>query len=475
MSRVRLLAAVLPLAASLAIAACGGGGASGTKPVEMAQVAASPADAGASARPEAPKDAGATELVESDDPDIRAMLKKLAVVRGLKPKKPVPGVELGRKDLIAKIRSKVEREIPPEAIRREGDVMKLHGFLPTEMDYLDETMKLLEAQLAGFYEPKDGTMYIAGDMDEVNSTATLAHELVHALQDQYFDLKSRSDYKPGESDKQTALACLAEGDATSVMTDVILKRMKMTALDQSDEDYDDQMRASMNVGPSRRVPKAMRTSLVMPYVEGIKFVHALRRLGGFTMVDAAWRDPPTTTEQVMHLDKWRSHEAPIAIKTPGTVALGKGFVVEEEDTSGELGLRTAYEEWLSKKDAADLAAGWGGDRGALYSRGDEVASMTHIRYDAGGTVQPMAKQFETLVTGLTDKLGKPAIKRADFACFERKEVGPLAVRYLGDDLAVAAGPARRGGTNGSGNGKGAWAAAGTCARSDAWTREALAP
>ncbi len=467
---MRLRASALGLvlgALAVAVAACGGGGAAPARPVEMVPIVAprTSSDAGAQASADPAKDGGAGDLVESDDPDIRAMLKKLAVVRGLKPKKPVPGVELGRKDLIAKIRSKVEREIPPEAIRREGDVMKLHGFIPPEMDYLDETMKLLEAQLAGFYEPKDGTMYIAGDMDEMNSTATLAHELVHALQDQYWDLKSRSDYKPGESDKQTALACLAEGDATSVMTDVILRRMKMTALDQSDDDYDDQMRASMNVGASRKVPKAMRTSLVVPYVEGIKFVHALRRMGGFTMVDSAWRDPPTTTEQVMHIEKWRAHEAPLTVKVPTAAALGAGFVLDQEDTSGELGLRTAYEEWVSRRDAADIATGWGGDRGALYIRGDEVASMTHVRYDQGA--RPVNKLFETLVAGLTDKLGKPAIKRTDFVCFERKDTGPLAVRFSGDDLAVSAGPARRTLTT--------WSSAGRCAKAESWTREALAP
>ncbi len=470
LSGLALLFAALPLASPLALAACGGGGAGAAgKPVERVPLATPSAlnDAGAGAPAVAPKDGGPGEVLESDDPDIRAMLKKLAVVRGLKAKRPVPGVELGRKDLIAKIRSKVDREIPPEAIRREGDVMKLHGFIPPEMDYLDETMKLLEAQLAGFYEPKDGTMYIAGDMDEMNSTATLAHELVHALQDQYWDLKSRSDYKPGESDKQTALACLAEGDATSVMTDVIFRRVKMTALDQSDADYDEQMRASMNVGPSRKVPKSMRTSLVMPYVEGIKFVNALRRAGGFTMVDSAWRDPPTTTEQVMHIEKWRAREPALAVRAPTALALGKGFALEDEDTSGELGLRTAYEEWMSRTDAADVAAGWGGDRSALYARSDEVASMTHIRYDANNTARPVSKVFETLATGLTNKLGHAAIRRADFVCFERKDTGPLAVRYAGDDLAVSAGPAKRALT--------IWSSAGTCAKAEAWTREALAP
>ena len=84
-------------------------------------------------------------------------------------------------------------------------------------------MKLLEAQLEGFYEPKNGTMYLASDLKGPQAQATLAHELVHALQDQKWDLRKRSDYKPGRGDESMALACLAEGDATSLMLDFLMK------------------------------------------------------------------------------------------------------------------------------------------------------------------------------------------------------------------------------------------------------------
>jgi hypothetical protein len=394
------------------------------------------------------------------------MLKKLATVRGLKPKKAIPGVELDRKALIGKIKDKVAREIPPEEIRREGDLLKIYGFIPTSLDYLDETMKLLEAQLAGFYEPGDGTMYIAGDMDEMNSTATLAHELVHGLQDQYYDLKSRSDFKPGESDKSTALSCLAEGDATSVMTDVILKRMHMSALDQDDDDYDEQMRASMNTGPSKRIPKVMRTSLVAPYIEGIKFVHAQRRAGGgnFSQVDAAWRDIPTTTEQILHPEKWRAREPALAVSTPTSAAL-PGFTLDAQDTDGELGLRVAYEEWLTRSEAASIAADWGGDRSALFIKGDELAAVTHVRYDAPA-VPRATRAFAAITAGLADKVGKPAVKKADFVCIERPALGPLALRVAGGDLVLSAGPAKKM--------QDTWKSTANCALAESWTREVAA-
>ena len=53
----------------------------------------------------------------------------------------------------------------------------------------------------------------------------------------------------------------------------------------------------------------MRTSLAAPYIYGTLFVHALRRRGGWDAVNRAWDDPPTTSEQILHVDKWLAHEA----------------------------------------------------------------------------------------------------------------------------------------------------------------------
>jgi GNAT superfamily N-acetyltransferase len=136
-----------------------------------------------------------------EDRLIARTLKKVSDARGLAATRGVPGVTLSREALIARVKAHVAREIPPVAIRQEGLVLQLLGFVPLDFDYEAETFKLLEAQLAGFYEPSDGTMYMAADLDDDNADATLAHELVHALQDQHYDLKPHSKYTPGQSDK----------------------------------------------------------------------------------------------------------------------------------------------------------------------------------------------------------------------------------------------------------------------------------
>jgi hypothetical protein len=211
----------------------------------------------------------------------------------------------------------VARELPPEAIRNEGLGLQLLGFIPTRFDFEEATYKLLRDQMEGYYEPADGTMYMANDLGAEDAEATLAHELVHGLQDQRWNLEERSKYRPGEGDRSEAVSSLAEGDATSAMFDVMigldLSRGGRTAVDLSDDALSEQIRAEMNQAPAASAPHVMRTSLVAPYLYGTLFVHALRRRGGWEAVNRAWDDAPTTTEQILHVEKWLAHEPPLKV------------------------------------------------------------------------------------------------------------------------------------------------------------------
>lgn len=413
---------------------------------------------------------------------VAQMLERVSRARGLAARRPVPGVVLGRNALIARVKAHVDREVPHEAIVEEGIVQQLLGFIPARFDYEAETYALLGAQLAGFYEPTDGTMYMAADLDGENATATLAHELVHALQDQHWDLAPRSKYVPGQDDRSTAFSALAEGDATSAMADLLVGGAKpgATALDLPDELYTDQVIGGMSAGPTASAPHVMRMSLAAPYIDGTLFVHALRRKGGWQAVNQAWENPPVTTEQVLHLDKWEAHEPALAVDNPPFAALGAGWVVANNDTYGELGLRISLGEWVGALRAGALAAGWGGDRGALVRGGSAYALAWHIRYDEAKPKPAdayAARAFSELVPAI-EKLGghRPDAssaapsRRAEgkddskaFFCIERGELGPLALGRQGRDLLILAGPA-----NVSSKG---WASAGHCAKARAWILE----
>ena len=399
---------------------------------------------------------------------IARMLKRVSRARGIDAKKGIPGVVLSRTDLIARVKDHVAKEIPPEAIRNEGNVLKLFGFIPTRFDYEAAEFALLEAQLAGYYEPADGTMYMAADLGDADADATLAHELVHALQDQRWDLKTRSRYRPGEGDRSSAVSALAEGDATSAMFDVMLAmaNKNVKASDLPDEAFSDQIRESMNSGPTAGSPHIMRSSLAAPYIYGTLFVNALRRRRDWTEVNRAWDDAPTTSEQILHVDKWDAREAPIAVATPLAATLGAGWSVADADAYGELGVRLTFEEWMTEPaDAATAASGWGGDRGVLLKNGERVAFAWRIRFDdAPGQRDAFAKRaFDAAVIALRKVGGKAATVTPTFFCFERADRGPFAIARAGKDVVFVAGPATAAAAG--------WSSAASCALAKTWSSE----
>jgi hypothetical protein len=292
---------------------------------------------------------------------------------------------------------------------------------------------------------------------------------VHALQDQRWDLRKRSDYKPGRGDESMALACLAEGDATSLMLDFVMKPDR-SALDIPPDAIRELMKGGMSMGDVQSVPHILRSTLVAPYMEGIAFVHELRRKGGWLAVDRAWDRLPTTTEQVLHVAKWETQEGAIAVPAPTATALGEGWKNEDQDTYGELGFALTFAEWMGDEDARLAASGWGGDRSSAFTKDDQVAYAVHLRVDeAAKPGKPDAyaeRLLGKLVPALKKSLGKATLTDATTLCFERKELGPLLFARKDREVVMIAGPAK--------SAAGTWTSAATCAVAKKWADEIVA-
>jgi hypothetical protein len=373
---------------------------------------------------------------------------------------------LDRAALIASVREHVSREVPPDVIRNQGELLIGFGLVPPNFDYEEGAFRLLEAQLAGFYEPHDKKMYLASDLQDRAADATLAHELVHALQDQYFDLGARLTYQAEANDKESALQALAEGDATSAMMDLMLAETHRRAIDIPDDIFAAEVESSMSATPDQAsVPRVLRASLVAPYVDGVLFVHALRRRGlakgaasneGWVAVDAAWRSPPETTEQLLHLEKYDAREPAEVVASPAPPS-GTGWTPIYDDVFGEEGLRIAVEEWVSKKTAEVVAEGWAGDRAVVFRGveaaghdgaarpGTPLAAAWQIRFDRakGQDVEAEARQA---FKALADTIQPGRSPTANAVCIGRASLGPLALARSGRDVVFAAGPYRRDGS-----------------------------
>jgi hypothetical protein len=396
---------------------------------------------------------------------IEAALAKVEQNRGLKAKAAVPGHVLSRTAMLDKVKEHLAKEVPDSVILREGRVLQLLGLVPLVFDYKAAMFALLEEQLAGFYAPEDGTMYLAQDLEGDMAEATLFHELVHALQDQTWNLKANAKYKPGEGDLSFARSALAEGDATSSMLDPLLAKNGVRTLDIPDDKAEQLILGAATQAGPKATPAIMQHSLVAPYATGLRFVNALRRKGGWSAVNEAWAAPPKTSEQILHQAKFATHEPALDVKAPTAVALGPGFQVKDEDTNGELGFALMFDEFTGKKTPGkgrEAARDWGGDRMTFFEKEDQVALAMRLDYDAAQG-KYAARAFEIVSRGLTEMLGAPKAKTANFVCFERPDTGPLSIARKGDRIAFTVGPAKVSGD--------AWSSSANCTVVATWSKE----
>jgi hypothetical protein len=132
------------------------------------------------------------------------------------------------------------------------------------------------------------------------------------------------------------------------------------------------------------IPNWMVQQLEFPYLAGSTLVSGLWASGGWDAVDAAYDQPPVSTEQVLHPEKYVSDEQAADVVDPDVATvMGSGWEPVESSTVGEAMLAI----WLgamgvSHSDADVAAAGWGGDRlSVARGPGDDWAMAWRIGWD----------------------------------------------------------------------------------------------
>jgi hypothetical protein len=395
--------------------------------------------------------------VASVSPQERALQDKLlsalayvSEIRQLPAKAPVQGRLIGRSEVQAFISAQIDDETPKDVLQATEALLYGFGTVDADFNYRGSVIALMSSQLLGFYDPKRKTFFVGGDLGGEEADVTLWHELVHALQDQHYDLSHLTEWQPDQGDSQAAVHSLAEGDATSAMLDAMLKPRGVTAL----EVPDGLMRAQSVLGSAAlTAPPVLVRSLLAPYIDGLAFTNYLRRRGGFAAVDAAWRAPPVSTEQLLHPEKFLARELPLIVSLPPLPPHAPELAERFHDVMGEQTLRLLLEEWLPARTAAEAAADWGGDRLAVF--GDEArqrwAIGWHLRFDSPAAAErafvAFARSAPLTERGHQDRAlpeGASATKRAgDKVCRPRHNQGPLALVRHGSDLGVTLGPFQR--------------------------------
>jgi len=261
------------------------------------------------------------------------------------------------------VRNLNESATPEEMWASETTLKKL-GLVPADFQLRSFIIKLLTEQVAGYYNPKTQEFYLADWIDLDGQKPVMAHELTHALQDQHFNLRRFEDWPKHDSDAKLAAHALVEGDASYLMMQYVLRSPArqlafLKAMVAGGGGSSEQI---------ERAPRALRETLLFPYLQGTTFATQVYKRGGWEAVSAAYKNLPKSTEQVLHAEKYHAGDAPQKVSLRDVSAsLGKGWRMADHDVEGEWGFYLLLDEFLQAADASKKAAeGWGGDRYALF-------------------------------------------------------------------------------------------------------------
>lgn len=269
----------------------------------------------------------------------------------------------------AAVLTELDRTVPRSEQDAGERLLKLLGLLPTDASLRETLARATASEVGGYYVPRTDTLALVRDagLEGVLGEVALAHELVHALEDQRFGLE------PGGGmlwrDRATARSGLAEGTATLAMVDYLAQsqgagdelpaELRERVLEQIGE---------LTIPAAGGLPRYVRESLVFPYAAGAALVNRIQSEGGWAAVDEAYGDRPVlSSEQLMHPEKYDSDEKPVTVRLPDLAGLLPDGA--SELTRGDLGEFDSEQflrEGNGRERSGRAAAGWGGSAFELW-------------------------------------------------------------------------------------------------------------
>lgn len=320
------------------------------------------------------------------------MAAEVAKVRKLEWKHPVMRRLVSREQVYDWNVRDLKKDLPEEEARRIIASGVEMGLVKPGTDLYKMLGSFMEAGVAAFYKPTTKTFYHVAGNDGRGAYPVVFHELVHAIEDQHYALDVMMKAPKKNSDAQLAVKGLVEGSASyygEVYEKLYPEDRKAMLKSQATPETMKKQAAMLQVVPTFFIA----IMGLYPYNNAKTFV---REMGGSdpANVDRLFADPPASTEQVLHPEKFKdpaNRDYPRIVAKPDvSQILTQGWTELDDDNMGEL-MTGCLLATLSVKGnpmgaIAAVAApdggvlfkgkvktaveGWDGDRFALWVNGE---------------------------------------------------------------------------------------------------------
>jgi hypothetical protein len=319
-------------------------------------------------------------------------------LRGWTFKRPVARARTSIEDAKRDLRRNLERTLPAERRALTRAFLATIGFIPATLDIEATLLSLLEQQVAGYYEPENGTLHLVQrdrTLPAFVERIILVHELTHALDDQHADIRSLTEPDHDRTeDMDIVLTSLVEGSATALMLQHMLRAQaagQVNAGELMQYAVEEMKRAKVFETLPRYFSALFGSYLVGAGFLGQGEITEILKLPDNRVIGerflAARRALPLSSEQMLHPEKYwdpklRDDPAVIDDRAVERWLAGPNRWVVHRDTIGEL-LTAVLARPRDSKVALDAlqtlsawtspaAAGWDGDRFFLLASGADA-------------------------------------------------------------------------------------------------------
>lgn len=286
---------------------------------------------------------------------------------------------------------KFNEDADARRFQRDEIVLKKFGLLDRDFELKPFLLALLKEQIEAYYDSKTKTVNLLDWVDPEEQKPVMAHELTHALQDQHADLEKWNDQTPddvsrdaaGDQDHlardemDTAREAVAEGQATAVMMDYILKPLGKSLIKDPDvlDAIGSQMNSTEDSPVLARAPLLLSESMLFPYREGLSFEQDIWMDQGQTAAFAGALDrPPSSSWEIINPRVYEQKRIPAIPLLPDIHPLVDSLY-EPYDIGqiGELDVHIITELFGGENSARDLTPAWDG---GLYWAGQLRTATT---------------------------------------------------------------------------------------------------
>lgn len=309
------------------------------------------------------------------------------------------------------------------------------GLLPPGVNLQNDLLGFYSTQAMAFYDSgtkrvvlpvRDGSSPEGRFLSE-RDEKVIAHELVHAFQDQKFSIGDRLRVK-ANGDATLALRSVAEGDAVLSEYAYIFGDFDASLAGYARQMID----AGGENANLASMPMFVADRVRFQYQAGVRFVSRAFAENGWSSVNRLYHSPPLSTEQILHPEKYfDTPDPPTRIDLKNLSRLFPSPWREiANDTMGELSVHCLFYQHLGSSAAASIAQGWDGDSFVAYRNGEDVAFIWATIWDSEtdavefleGYQHILAKKYSPQPSGLRYSIEKRGLSVLIIEGLERQQI-----------------------------------------------------